>query len=194
MVLHSFFLDCFSTFNSLLASSSQRASRLSWLFRLFQLFAALPQVCSAVACVHMCSEFQGCEYNFGLCAHTCTIIGIGVLKSSALSQSFISFISLSVSFYSHLIWLQPSLTTARSFSVFFSASFTWIITITMGGNNVEISLASHVIFHRHLFCPFHFYSCWLLSIQSTWYLACSPRFSACLQCSAEPSPRTNILT
>ena len=50
VVLHSFCLDCFSTFNSLLASSSQRASRLSWLFRLFQLFAALPQVCSAVAC------------------------------------------------------------------------------------------------------------------------------------------------
>ena len=48
-------------FHSLLVSSSQRASRLSWLFRLFQLFVALPQVCSAVACFFLQSV---CVQNF----------------------------------------------------------------------------------------------------------------------------------
>ena len=120
----------------------------------------------------MCSEFQGCDYNFGesnfhpwACRFFLYVEHFS-RSSTPLSQSFIKIISLSASFYTHLIWLQPSLTRARSFSVFFSASFTLIITI-ISGNSVEISWASHVIFHRHVLCPFHFYSYWLLPEQST---------------------------
>ena len=180
MVLQNFCLGCLSTFNSLLASSSQRASRLSWLFRLFQLFAALPQVCSAVACFFLQSV---CVQNFcsavacflwSVCVQNFRVVNIilgKVFSTRELATFFFLWSTFhdhhlfylnpsyhSYPFYSHLIWLQPSLTRARSFSVFFSASFTLIITI-ISGNNVKIPSASndpHVIFHRHLLCSLHF--------------------------------------
>ena len=198
MVLHSLFSTSFSTFNSLPASSSQRASRLSWLFRLFQLFAASPQVCSAVACFFftefLCSEFLlSCclfffteclcsEFLLSCCLFFCgvyvfRILGLWILflgkvfSTRELATFFFLWSTFhdhhlfylnpsyhSYPFYSHLIWLQPSLTRARSFSVFFSASFTLIITI-ISGNNVKNPLASndpHVILHRHLLCSLHF--------------------------------------
>ena len=158
MVLHSFCLDCFSTFTHCLllhhsehlvsrgfsgfSSSSLLCLKSAQLLPVFlrsvcvQNFRVVIIISGKVISTHELAAFFLCVEHFSR-------------SSPPLSQSFIKIISLSAYFYTHLIWLQPSLTRARSFSVFFSASFTLIITIMCSGNSVN-SLAvndPHVVFN-----------------------------------------------
>ena len=132
MVLHSLFSTSFSTFNSLPASSSQRASRLSWLFRLFQLFAALPQVCSAVACffyrVFVFRIFAQLLPVFlrSVCVQNFRVVNI-ILGKVFSTRELATFFFLWSTFHDHhLLYHNPS---------YHSYHYQYLSTVTWSGYN-----------------------------------------------------------